>query len=192
MRHMIVMALGALALAGCQKTEEKAASADGAGTAATASAPASLGMRKAGLWTQTVSTEGMNQTMKMCMDAASLAEASVAGQDIGKDRCSKQAVTARPGGWSFDSVCETGDGGTVTSKGTATGNGEGYKMDVTMTTTGSPMPQANRTMNMKMEAKWEGPCPAGMAAGDIQVNGMTINAGAMKAMKDKMGKAPGN
>ena len=190
MRSVIVMALGALALVGCQQKTETAS--EGEAKPAAATAPSDLGMRKAGLWSQTVSMEGMKQSMKMCLDAASLEDAQLSGPDMSKDRCSKNTVTRTAGGWTFDTVCDAGEGGTMAMKGVARGNGDGYTMELTSTTTGAAMPQANGTRTTTVEAKWEGPCPAGMAAGDIQMNGMTINAGAMKALQDKMGKAPGN
>ena len=60
----------------------------------------------------------------------------------------------------------------------------GYKMEITSTTSGAAMAQANGTHKMAMEAKWEGPCPANMKVGDIQLpGGMTINPQAMKAGK---------
>jgi hypothetical protein len=189
MRRTIVTALSLLALAGCQKSEQKAASAEGTTASATAAAPAGLGMRKAGLWTQTINAEGMNQTMKMCMDAQDLSEAGVTGPNMAKERCSKRAFAARPGGWSFESVCEMDGGGTVSAKGTATGGPDGYTMDMTSTTTESSIPQANRTMNIKLSAKWEGPCPAGMKPGEVAemtVNGMTIKGAALKAVQGQM------
>jgi hypothetical protein len=185
MRRTVVITMGMLALAGCQKKPGDAASAAGeAAKPAAASAPAALGMRKAGLWSQTVQTEGVTQTMKMCLDAASLEEAQYSGSQATKDSCSEQKVTPTPGGWSFHSVCNMGQGGTTISDGTATGNGDAYKMDITSTTSGAAMAQANGTRKMALEAKWEGPCPANMKVGDIQLpGGMTINPQAMKAGK---------
>jgi hypothetical protein len=191
MRRVILTTLGLLALAGCQRSEEKAASAEGA--ASPAAQPSELGMRKAGLWTQTVSVAGLASTsMKMCLDAADLKDAQLTGPEMSRDRCSKNAVTPAPGGWTFESVCDAGDGGTMTLKGTAKGNGDGYTMELTSTTTGAARPEANVTTKTTVVAKWEGPCPAGMSPGDMQVGGMTINAGSMKALQEQVGKAAGN
>lgn len=180
MRATIVLALGAVALAGCQREaqEAKAPSAE--------NPPASLGLRKAGLWTQTVSADGTSQEMKMCLDEASLEDAQISAQQVGREMCSKHAVTPRPGGWSFESVCDTGEGGVITSAGTAQGDGEGYRMEITATTTGAAMPQANGTRKMTLTAKWVGPCPEGMNPGDIQVGGMTIRA--QDTMKGAQGR----
>jgi len=188
MRRAIVMTLGMLALAGCQKKPaETAAGADGeTAKPAAASATAALGMRKAGLWSQTIHAEGVTQTMKMCLDAASLEEAQYSGSQATKDMCSEQKVTPTLGGWSFHSVCNMGQGGTIISDGAATGNGDGYKMDITSTTSGAAMAQANGTRKMSIESKWEGACPANMKVGDIQLpGGMTINPQAMKAAAGK-------
>jgi hypothetical protein len=184
MQRSIVITLGILALAGCQKKPAETAAAAGGEAAkpAVANATASLGMRKAGLWSQTVHAQGVAQTMKMCVDAASLEDAQYSGSQATKDMCSEQRVTPTTGGWSFHSVCRMGQGGTVTSDGTATGNGDGYRMDITSTTTGSAMAQANGVHKMSLDAKWEGPCPANMRVGDVQLpGGMTINPAAMKA-----------
>ena len=71
MRRVLVLCVGLLALAACQKKSETAAVGDTPSAAATAPA-ASLGppKRKPGLWTQTVSSGGMTQTMKLCLDEA--------------------------------------------------------------------------------------------------------------------------
>ena len=186
MRRYAIVGLGVLALAACQKKAQEAdPAAEQAGKAATAGASAGLGMRKAGLWSQTVNADGHTQTMKICFDAANLEDAEFSG-DVTKDKCSEHTVTPAPGGWSFKSVCDLGPGGHIVSTGTATGGGDGYKVDVTTVTTDAAMPQANGTHQAAIEAKWEGPCPAGMKPGDIDLpGGMRINPQTMAGRAPK-------
>ena len=189
MRVVAVLGVSFLALAACSKTEEKAASADGAGAAASAPAgPITMPQRKPGLWAHTINAEGMTQTMKICLDADTDAKMNIAGQAVSKEMCAKNLITRTPTGYAFESECDMGNMGRSSSKGTVTGDfSSAYTVQVSSTTTGSSYPQANKTSIMTMNAKWEGACPAGMKGGDarVQVPGgpeMTINMEQMSAM----------
>lgn len=183
-RAILVCGCAALALSACsKKTDTAAATGGSAPAAATASAPAapmSVPTRKSGLWEQTMNLTKMTQTIRMCVDEASEAKMkwwATENRRGGVD-CSEQAVTPKlGGGWSFHSVCKMGDSGTVTSDGEATGDfGSHYKVDVTSTTSGSAMAQANGVHKIEIEATWKGPCPADMKGGDIEMpGGMKIN-----------------
>ncbi|MBS0335112.1 MAG: hypothetical protein JSS35_20280 [Proteobacteria bacterium] len=189
-RSMILLATACAALAGlaaCSKKTETAATGTAANATATAPAPAAAPAgaagfpnRKAGLWEQTVSSDQFHQTMKMCLDEATDAKMKVWGSEMraGKTDCSEQKVTPRMGGgWEFHAVCNMGESGTVTSDGQASGDfNSHYTVDVTSTTSGSPMAQANGVHKIKMEATWKGPCPADMKGGDMVLpGGMKIN-----------------
>lgn len=179
MRVIAVLGLSALVLAACQKKEETSA-ATGEAAPAVAKAPAApVGppKRRVGLWAQTVSSQGMNQTSKICLDEATEAKMSAWGQQMGDGMCSKNVITPTPGGWSFESVCSMGGAGTIATTGKATGDfNSKYVLKATSVTTGSSMPQANGTHDMEVTATWEGPCPAGMKPGDLTLpNGMTMN-----------------
>lgn len=184
-RAIGIAAVSLLALAACGKKTDTAASASANGTSATAvasapAAPEAPPSRKPGLWTQTMTSDVMNQTMKMCLDAAADQKLKFWGSSqAGKStNCTEQKVTRRlGGGWDFHSVCQMGESGTITSDGSATGDfGSHYKVEVTAVTTGSPMAQANGTHKMTIEATWNGPCPADMKPGDMEMaGGMRIN-----------------
>jgi hypothetical protein len=184
-RAMGMAAMSVLALAACGKKTETAASASASGTTATAvasapAAPQAPPSRKAGLWTQTMTSDVMNQTIKMCLDAAADQKMKWWGSSqAGKSsNCSEQRVTPHlGGGWDFHSVCQMGESGTITSDGSATGDfGSHYKVEVTAVTSGSPMAQANGTHKMSIEATWTGACPADMKPGDMELpGGMRIN-----------------
>lgn len=185
-----------LALAACSKKTETAPT--GAATNATATAPASSTgtltppSRKAGLWEQTVSTDQMKQTTRMCLDATVEAKMKWWGSQAGKSECSEQKITPHPGGgWDFHAVCPMGESGTITSDGQATGDfGSHYTVNVSSTTSGSPMPQANGVHKIAIDAVWKGPCPAEMHAGDMEMpSGLKINM--MDAMNGKPPNLPG-
>lgn len=180
MRLTVVLGVSVLALAACQKKSEEAART-GEAPAAVAAAPSVPGAppkRKLGLWTQTVSSAGTAQSMKICLDAATEAKMTAWGQAVGQDTCTKNRVAPAPGGgWAIDSECELGEAGHIVSKGVITGDfNTAYEGKITSTTTGAAMAQMNGTRETTIGAKWEGPCPADMTPGDIRLaNGMTMN-----------------
>jgi len=189
MRVVAVLGVGLLALAACsKKPEDKTAAATGETAPAAANAPAgpvTLPKRKPGLWSHTVAASGATQQMQICIDADTDAKMSLWGQAVGKDMCSKNSITATPGGYAFESECDMGNMGHVVSKGAVTGDfSSAYTVKTTSTTTGSSMPQANTTSEMTLTAKWEGACPAGMKGGDITLpGGVKINMESMAAKK---------
>lgn len=186
MRVVALLGVSLLALAACSKKEEKAATADGADAAATAPAgPVTMPKRKPGLWAHTMTTEGTTQTVKLCLDADTDAKMSVWGQAVSNEMCSKNLITRTPTGYAFESECDMGTMGRSSGKGTVTGDfSSAYTVQMTSTTTGSSMAQANTTSSMTLTAKWEGACPAGMKGGDMELpGGMKINMEAMTAKK---------
>jgi hypothetical protein len=191
-RAIGISAVALLALTACQKKTETAATGAAAPAAATApqapAGPLKPPPRKPGLWAQTVSMAQMTQTTKICLDADTDRKMAWWGSQAAKSTCPEQSITQRlGGGWDFHSVCKS-EAGTTVSSGTASGDfNSHYRVDMTSTTTGGPMPQANGEHKIAIEATWQGPCPAGMKAGDMEMpGGMRIN------MNDAMaGKGPG-
>jgi len=177
MRGVIVLSISVLAVAGCQKKPEEKAAAEAGKAPAAASAPMTPPARKPGLWSQTVTTAGVTQTMKICFDEAVDKRMAVYGQAVGQDRCAKNVVTPTAGGWRFESVCDMGSGGTTSTTGEAKGDfSSRYEVKAVTETTGAEAPQMNGRHEMSLTAAWQGPCPAGMKPGDMQLpGGMTIN-----------------
>lgn len=188
----LVLSASVLFLWSCGEADDKAAApaADGSQAAvARADRPA----RKSGLWEHTLQTMGVAQTSRLCIDAATDKDAALWGQQAAGDSgCQQNSFTPAGGGYSFVSVCPDGQGGTVTTRGTLTGDfASSYKMEAVTQTTGSSMPQANGEMKMTMTAAWKGPCPEGMKPGDVQValpGGGTVNLGDMAKMAGATGK----
>lgn len=188
--HRVVVACAAvLAVAACsKKTDETAATGDGAPAAASApSGPMATPKRKPGLWVQTISTAGMNQETKLCLDEATEARMTLWGQAMGENTCAKNQITPAAGGWRIESECDFGDAGKHVTTGTITGDfNSRYVMKMTTTTTGARMAQANTTQEMEMTGTWQGACPAGMKPGDMTLpGGMTMNINQIAAMQGK-------
>ncbi len=196
----LVCAAAVLALGACSKKTETAAT--GTGSPATATAPEAskpaLALtppaRKDGLWLQTMSSDRMNQQTKICIDQTveqKMKWWSQQAQAKGSD-CEKSSVKPRlGGGWEFDASCDMGSG-RITSHGVASGDFDShYTVEIESTTTGSPMPQANGPHKMKIDAVWQGPCPAGMKPGDMTLpGGMKINMLDMANGAPPMGAHP--
>jgi hypothetical protein len=187
----LAVGCAALTLAACSKSADKQAAAGGpAGPAGESSvtpagAPAAQAditpSRKAGLWEQTLSSERMHQTMRMCVDAATEAKVkwwrSEGRRGDNENNCPEQNISRTlTGGWKIHSVCRS-EGMTVATDGTATGDfGSNYHVELTSVTSGSSIPEANGTHKMSMDAAWKGPCPAGWTGGDVELaGGMRMN-----------------
>ena len=199
MRAYVVIGSAALALAACQK----AGNTGGSGATATTPTPAAtssgLPTRRAGLWQQTISRQGasgpMNAMggMKICIDATTESKGAAFARNMGQGRgdspCPPPTISrGLDGNVTYAMTCQMGEGGTMTSKGTMSGDmSSAYHVHVETDVTGSQMPSMNGHRVTEIDGKWLGPCPTGMAGGDVQLpNGMTVNAsrfaGAAKAM----------
>ena len=179
MKRVICLAAATslMALTACGKTGEEAKAPAAADAAMPAAATLPNPIRKAGLWSHTISSEGRDQVMTVCFDDAMAKEMAVMGQQMGQSMCSQQSMTPIPGGWKFNSTCDMGQGGKVVSEGQATGDfNSKIVVNTTSTTTGSSMAQMNGKSEMTMTAEWKGPCPAGSRAGDMTLpGGMKVN-----------------
>ncbi|HEY2177904.1 MAG TPA: DUF3617 family protein [Caulobacteraceae bacterium] len=205
MRTILVISCAALALGACQKTPGAATASGPAPAAGPATASASgMPQRRSGLWQQTISREGgqdamaaMNAMggMKMCVDASSEAKNAVLSKSMNAARsatshCGAPTVSrGLDGSFAFSSTCAMGDAGTITSKGTASGDfANAYHIHFETEISGSRFASTNGHHVTDIDGKWLGPCPAGMAAGDIELaNGMKINAGRFAGAAKAMG-----
>ncbi|MDZ4369870.1 MAG: DUF3617 family protein [Phenylobacterium sp.] len=184
MRRLFVVtgtgALAAVALAACQQKDETAAKGDAAPAGPAVAAgpidPATF-KRRPGLWSQTMTSDGTTQVIKLCTDAATEAKFSLVGQQMTDEMCKTNTITPKPGGWTFESECSMGGMGTSVTKGEATGDlNSRYTIKATVVTTGSSMAQANGTSQMEITAVREGDCPASMKPGDMTLpGGITMN-----------------
>lgn len=182
MRLKTLTALAVLtALAACGQKEEakpENAAAPGAenGSPAAVKADAAGSPRlKPGLWRVTMTGEGPVQAMRMCVDAAMQEKMSVIGAEQGAGACQENTTKALAGGgFSFRAVCSSAitQGGTTVTEGQITGDmNTRYTNRMTSTTTGAAVAHMNRSVAMTAEGVFEGPCPADMKAGDMEIPG---------------------
>ncbi|MDP1872959.1 DUF3617 family protein [Phenylobacterium sp.] len=191
------MGLCLLVVAGCNRSNETeggdpAPAATAGAEAPIAGQPAAPAAprRRAGLWEQRISSEGMVQVSRICIDDALEERLSWWGQQGTNETCEKNLVSRRAdGGWQFSSVCDMGSGGKTTTSGAATGDfNTRYVITGESSTVGAAAPQMNGTRTVNIEAVWQGACPEGFRPGDMELpGGIRLNlldmAGAAEAGK---------
>jgi len=162
---------------------------------ATPAAADELPTRKAGLWEINMTFVARKlpvQKMRQCIDAASDKLMNNNFSNSNEQKCSKQDIKKSAGTMTVDSVCNI-SGATTTSHAVVTGSFDSaYTMEVTSTREGGrPIPgvASGAATQMKLDAKWLGPCEAGQKPGDVMMaNGMKINV--LEMQKRTGGKAP--
>ena len=139
--------------------------------------------RKPGLWeirTQAGEAAGKAagpggaHTVQQCIDAATDKALRDMGQGMGKDMCSKQALSSDGGKLVMDSVCKIGNT-VATSHAVISGDFQtAYRMESKSTYSPPLMGRAEGTS--AMEARWLGPCKSDQKPGDmVMPNGMKMN-----------------
>ena len=132
---------------------------------------------KAGLWESQVAREGGPQKaapMKMCTDASLQKEMMDAGMGQMKELCAKNEIR-REGNRMYGSAeCRFGES-TMKSTSVTTFTGDtAYHIDIKATY--DPPLAGKASGNTAIDAKWIGPCPAGMQAGDVLLpDGRKVN-----------------
>jgi len=183
MRTIIVLA-STLALIACGKQSggHPATAAPAASTGQSPFASSQPPARKAGLWEQTMTRDGVAPGLmgkvRMCVDAASQTTLSLFGGRMGKGSCPQRSVSrGLDGGYSFAATCDMGQAGVTTSKGTLTGDlSTAYRIHAESDISGSSLASMNGHHITDIAATWLGPCPADMIPGDVVMgNGMKIN-----------------
>lgn len=185
MGKVLQVSLVALALAACQKSAgTPSGPTAGAGSPAKAASP----QRRSGLWSQNFSRDGRvtpMAAMRLCVDPNTEARASVfthgvASQRLAENHCTAVSSSRDPGGgYSFASTCPMTGGGTIVSKGAASGDfATIYHVHVVTDVSGATYAPMNGHHVTDIDGKWLGPCPAGMAPGDMELgHGMRISGG---------------
>ena len=167
-----------LSLAACDKGADKAdvAGDDSKPAAQAAKAPEGPPKQTNGQWEykNTLKAKSPNEvdrvmSMKMCVDAKSQEALSWVNPSAVSEDCSKREYSKLPdGSWTFYTVCRTGLGGETTSSGAAKGDfSRNFTVLVTVKTEGATDPRANGVNDMKIDASYVGPCPAGQRGGDV-------------------------
>jgi hypothetical protein len=165
MRKFWLAAMGCLALAGCGKGVTTVKVED-------------RGQRRPGLWEQTVVSQGSRQTTRHCLGAGVSSSFGAAIAE-GARSCAALKMAGTAHGFAFDSRCDYGENGQAVGHGVISGDpAASYRMEVTTTVTGAAAPLINGTRTSVTTASWKGPCPAGMAPGDLDLpDGTRIHPG---------------
>jgi len=173
-----ILVVGVLAaLVGCG--EKPAAGTDAGGVAKPAASAPSLTQagwprRKPGLWTQTMDLkdQGFSRSFRFCIDAATDEKLGLDSQGV-DTKCAKGQMTrTADGGWTMTSTCDMGPAGQTQSTIRVSGDfNSRYRMEIDSVTTGAAQPAMNAPHKMTMTAEWSGACPAGWAAGDVEMPG---------------------
>jgi len=149
--------------------------------------------RRAGLWLQTFAHDGstrglgLMKSVRVCVDAKTEARNAIFNHDLAV-KLAKARHCATPtasrgldGIYSFTSNCPLPNGnGQEVLKGTASGDfvTTFHLRMQTDTTYSPPFTPLNSSRVVDIDGKWLGPCPAGMAPGDmILANGMKAPGG---------------
>ena len=163
-----------LSLAACQRPPESAAnSATNAATNTATSTAAPTAQRRAGLWEQRVSDGNTVQISRLCLDAATDTRLSLFGRQMNENQCQTHLMTRQPNGaWRISTVCDMGSGGRVTTSGLATGDFTSrYQIRFETSTVGAALEQMNGQHRLIVDAAYQGPCPAGMSPGEMELPG---------------------
>jgi hypothetical protein len=176
MRKALLLLAAATALAACQRPATSRQNPVVAITPAAASADAALGTPHApGLWEQRVSDGTTVQVLRACLDAAVDRQAALAGRALNENNCSSHSVTRGPDSWRIATVCDMGLSGRVSTTGVATGDfARRYQIRFESDTTGASVEQLNGHRRLVVDAALQGPCPAGMAPGDVEQDGRRV------------------
>jgi hypothetical protein len=140
---------------------------------------------KPGMWESQLTRNGAGQkspTMKMCMDASLQKEMMESGMGTMKELCTKNDIR-REGNKVFSNAeCKFGDSTMKSTSVTTFTADTAYHTEVKATYV--PPMAGKGSDSTVIDAKWTGPCPAGMQPGDVILpDGRKINMRTMAPPK---------
>lgn len=128
-----------------------------------------------GLWNVTTTTDGITMTAKICLDDAFQNEASLFSIQLNGSICPDAPRISRSGsGFTMTRHCAMGPVRLVATTQLSGDMRTAYLRDTETVTTGPGVPP--QTSHQREEGAFEGACPAGMAGGDMDMNGGRVNA----------------
>ena len=138
---------------------------------------------KSGLWESKVTREGTQQrtgVTKICIDADVQKEMLDMGMGSMKSMCSKNDIRREGNKMFGEAECKLGESTMKSKSVTAFTGNTAYHTEVKASY--DPPFMGKGTSTTVIDAKWTGPCPAGVKVGDvIMPDGKTINMRAMTA-----------
>ena len=153
----------------------------GIACAGTGALAVDLPKRKPGLWEVTLrmaSGQMPPQPMKFCTDAATDAELYQLGMNATQGMCSRKDIQRNGNVVTLDSECRMGEMKMTTHAVMTFTSDTAYKTNIQSHSEPPMMGRSDSTMTQ--DAKWAGPCPAGMQPGDmVAPNGKTMNLKSM-------------
>ena len=145
--------------------------------AATSAAAIDFPTLKAGLWESQVAREGAASkapAMKMCMDASLQKEMMDAGMGQMKELCAKNDIRREGNKVYGNAECKLGESTMKTTSVTTFTGETAYHIDIKATY--DPPMAGKSSGSTAIDAKWTGPCPAGMQTGDVLLpDGRKVN-----------------
>jgi hypothetical protein len=159
-------------LPGCGRPGPEPTHADSAGS----------GLRRAGLWRQTVTRDGKSTpfgAIRICVDEATDAKMTMIGRAVGGSRCTRAVEKQADGSLRFHSICKFGHGGVVDSTGAAwSDSAAAFHLHADSTITGSIYRPLNGAHATDVSARYVGPCPSDMTPGEAIIGpGLKVNLG---------------
>ena len=147
-------------------------------TASLSAAASEFPTRRAGLWQTSIHVDETKMgamSTKMCLDAMTDAKMMKYGMSQQGNQCDAPSIQGFGATRTVDAVCHM-NGGTQKSHMIITYNGDAsYHMDIV--TKFDPPFYGRAQSHQSQDAKWMGPCPAGMKPGDMEMpGGYKVNA----------------
>ncbi len=138
------------------------------------------GIRREGLWRQTVTRDGRTALfgqMQVCVDAATDARMTLIGHAVGGSRCTRATAPRPDGAIDFHAVCSFGRAGVIDSTGAVRSDfSSTYRLHAVSKVRGSIYSPMNGAHVTDISANYVGPCPSGMSPGEIIVGpGIKLN-----------------
>jgi hypothetical protein len=144
------------------------------------SAGARSGLRRAGLWRQTVVRDGKPTpfgAIRICVDDATDAKMTMIGHTVAGSHCTRDVAKQPDGSLRFHSICGFGRDGVVNSTGSAWSDFTStYHLHADSTVRGSIYRPFNGAHATDISASYVGPCPSDMTPGEIIIGpGLKVN-----------------
>jgi Protein of unknown function (DUF3617) len=131
---------------------------------------------KSGMWESTTKTDQAGGTIPaslMCIDDSVIAQMMKLGQGMAQGMCSKNESSVSGNKITGNVECKIANS-TIRSSSVTTFNGDTSYRTETKSTYDPPL-FGSKEASTVVEAKYVGPCKAGMKPGDISTNGVTMN-----------------
>jgi hypothetical protein len=115
--------------------------------------------------------------LRYCLDAATARRVSVFGRHFDEGDCKHLVTRDAPGLYRFSATCNLENGGELKTMGTAQGDfASSYTVHSEVNLSGAPIESLNGMHEIKILARYKGPCPAGMRPGDVSLgSGLKAN-----------------